>query len=1467
MRFPYIKLLSCLVSSAVMLFPITGLTQTLPNVNYSAAQEGDLLKHAAPEMGRLAIIETLGDYVITVPEVPSSPAGSDFIIRAWDISNPSNPVEVARFGRTTHPFNAHGLIKRENEILINPYIRNSDSPNRAPSNNAIRLNADGSLVMAPWSGIDGNPEKGGMMRPWSARVWWSYGVVEGLASLQLDGQQTAQWDHLGTTGVIGMPIFMGNIMLYASDQSLTGVAAYDISDPSNPRLLDVLKMPDTHPTLLYDVWDSTQRKIVKKAPVYGLGGYWAEVSGNYLVFARRGENPGIQVVDFSDPSNLKLQCDFFVKDPKHAANGTPMPQHSDPMYVNFQDKFVFAGMHKVNIETCEQDIFLDEFGQNSDGSQHYVDTSQYARPIGNLVVTGGANAKWWWPTGKNGAGMGIWIHDSQRDTNPPYVSYHIPKPNQTNYPVMAPLSFTIPETLRSKTIVAGQTIRLMKINNGGGEVAIDYVLSHTGMLTVNPLQDLEANTTYEMQFLSGIKDAANNTMQPYSFRFSTGATVAGGNNPPPPPPPPVNQPPVIVDVDRPSGSIVLGDTATLTVNASDADGDTLEYRSRLGNAPYGNWTANNQFNIAFNNLGSNAVTIQVRDSSGDTATQAETFSVVTNTSLVAQDLTSSQIAYDDTNGVIWTVNPDNDTITKINAATQQVVGEYAVGEDPRAIAIDNSGNIWVTLHSGDVIEVLDSNGQNIGFVDTGYGSSPFGIVMHPSKNEAYVSLYGSGEVVRINTQTRQENGRIPLAPTARALALSNDGNTLLVTRFISGENWGEVWQVNTNQWTLSRTIPLHKHLQNDSLENGRGIPNYVSSVIINKNSTRAYVVGKKDNVDRGLLNNGEDLDDDNTVRTFASVIDLSSGNELTAQQFDFDNADSPAALTFSPTGNHLFVAMQGRNEVFALRVNDDGLTLDAQFAVGLAPQAVYMDANSNKLYAKNFMGRSLSAIDVTGFISSGSINPAIVSIDTVSNEKLTPSVLTGKQLFYNAVVGVQNGSQFNGKMSAEGYLSCATCHSDGGQDGRTYDFTGRGEGLRNNISLKGRSGTRFGNVHWTGNFDETHDFENDIRLRFLGSGFLTDDDFNATRDPLGAPKAGLSQELDNLAAYVDSLGKESLPKSPYRNNNGTLTTAASRGAALFEQQGCVDCHRGKAFTDGIRHDVGTYREYSGQRLGAAFEGVKTPSLLGLFETAPYLHDGSAVDIADVFLAAGGTVYQAEDANHNGVLVPADPSYSYFRHGAAVRLSNSEKITINHSMPSAGKGLVSFRYASTGGGASIKVSGTSAENSPLLLTSLPQQNGLDIHFREMKVELDMSAGNDSISLEVAGGPNATVVIDDITITDPAQFTTADSHTRASKLNVAEQNDLVSFLQQIDSNSAPEDDEAIVLGPIENSDDDNTGDGDTGSTEPEPETETETEDVIEPEPENDEVDSSGGGAMGLLIFLALGMGLIRRRLLRR
>jgi MYXO-CTERM domain-containing protein len=237
---------------------------------------------------------------------------------------------------------------------------------------------------------------------------------------------------------------------------------------------------------------------------------------------------------------------------------------------------------------------------------------------------------------------------------------------------------------------------------------------------------------------------------------------------------------------------------------------------------------------------------------------------------------------------------------------------------------------------------------------------------------------------------------------------------------------------------------------------------------------------------------------------------------------------------------------------------------------------------------------------------------------TVTEEPLPPSVANGKRLFYRSA---------EPRHSRDNYIACASCHPDGGMDGRTWDLTQGGEGLRNTIDLRGRGGTGHGPVHWSANFDEIQDFENAIVGDFGGTGLAGDGE--PPRPPLDAlPNAGRSTDLDDLAAFVASLSDA--PPSPYRTPAGELTEPARRGKALFESEEleCTGCHVPPRFTDSVLttdpadyvlYDVGTLRETSGGRLGGPLPGIDTPTLVGIWDTAPYLHDGSAATLREVLV--------------------------------------------------------------------------------------------------------------------------------------------------------------------------------------------------------------------------------------------------------
>jgi hypothetical protein len=99
-------------------------------------------------------------------------------------------------------------------------------------------------------------------------------------------------------------------------------------------------------------------------------------------------------------------------------------------------------------------------------------------------------------------------------------------------------------------------------------------------------------------------------------------------------------------------------------------------------------------------------------------------------------------------------------------------------------------------------------------------------------------------------------------------------------------------------------------------------------------------------------------------------------------------------------------------------------------------------------------------------------------------------------------------------------------------------------------------------------------------------------------------------ELDDVAAYIKSLSSE---PNPYLNKDGTMTSDAVSGKAIFEssETRCSSCHSGPFYTNLKAYDVGTKDILDPDGL------YYTPTLLEMWRTAPYLHDGSAATIRDV----------------------------------------------------------------------------------------------------------------------------------------------------------------------------------------------------------------------------------------------------------
>lgn len=1161
-----------------------------PNVNRATVGEiSQTITDRSDNRARTVGLDFINGY-LTMDSREVSSNGSPESMQVWDISNPAVPVEIAN-ARTGVQSSMHTAT------LLLPHHRiTGRGSNSMNVQNPLSLRKEAPPGFSP---ID-NGTRGLSLLPYQ---------YTGGTTVEISDARTGARLSTIRHGFEGAATPFGNLLIIAGirDQA-RGFATYDISNPANPVLLDLIGPNDP-------VWEDNN-------PSYEYF-FWK----HYLVLPNVQGAQDCAFVDFSNPRDLRHVL-HMVSTGTAGTTGVYSELPGRTRYAQFQDNKMFLGAGIYDMTPLDSGLpptLLKVDNHNG----------EYMLPLGNLYVSA-ENSDQGAINGLPGSPyrMKIFSHQTARDTSRPTVALHNPSPGAVNQHVKSRIAVMIHETLDYATIT-NSTFRVFPLS-GGPDVTGTLNWHDKDILTFTPNADLAPGTTYRVLVVDGgIKDVSGNGIVGKSFDFTT----AGGAAPPI----------VMADPGCEQYPVAVGGTATLSVGATGGAGQ-LQYSWSFGDGtpPTAYSSSAASISHVYTNKGHYTVQVNVRDSGSPIQTASKSLVVtVASTTNAPPSSKGSQIVLDSEGRRIWSVNSDNNTVTAIDADTFVKVTEFAVGKDPRSIAVDGSGNLWVTCLDDNRIEVRSRTGLFVKALDFGHGARPHDVVFNSTKTFAYVSLMGSGKVVRINPALAQLQIDVELDAGANATAMAVDSSRdkLLVSRFISPDSSGEVRQFGNAGGNIAPTQMIGLPLDTTSAEtgqSGRGLPNYLADVAIDPFNEFAYVASKQDNILRGGFRNGEALTHDSTVRAIVSKISLATN--LQVARFDIDNSAQPSAMAFSTHGDYLFIALQGNNHLRVMDTFTGGLV--ATLDTGKAPQGICFDPSTRRLFVNNMIDRTVSVFNLDEALRTGAFpQVAHTTVSTVANEIMPAQVLAGKRIFYDAS---------DPRMGSEGYMNCAVCHQDGDHDGRVWDFTNRGEGLRNTTNLRGRSGSGHGNVHWSANFDEIQDFELDIVNAFGGTGFLMQQ--GGANPPLGAPNAGRSADLDALAAYVTSLGAESIEKSPYRRADGRLTVEAAKGKKLFEgtvlpQSGtaalsCVSCHdpatgyttstisNSAGGTLNLRN-VGTLKPSSGQRVGAALTGIDTPTLLGVHASAPYLHDGSAATVAAVFTQfVSGASLGTDGAAHN-----------------------------------------------------------------------------------------------------------------------------------------------------------------------------------------------------------------------------------------
>jgi mono/diheme cytochrome c family protein len=159
-------------------------------------------------------------------------------------------------------------------------------------------------------------------------------------------------------------------------------------------------------------------------------------------------------------------------------------------------------------------------------------------------------------------------------------------------------------------------------------------------------------------------------------------------------------------------------------------------------------------------------------------------------------------------------------------------------------------------------------------------------------------------------------------------------------------------------------------------------------------------------------------------------------------------------------------------------------------------------------------------------------------------------------------------------------LSCATCHPEGRDDGRTWNFNPIGP-RRTQFISGGILATA--PLHWDGDMSGLDEIMAEVFVKRMGG-------------QAQGPRA-----IRAFSAWIDAL-------PPVAISPASDVDAVSRGETLFNDAkvGCATCHGGVGLTNNKSENVGT---------GKVFQ---VPTLKNLAVRAPYMHDGCATTLKDRF---------------------------------------------------------------------------------------------------------------------------------------------------------------------------------------------------------------------------------------------------------
>jgi YVTN family beta-propeller protein len=558
---------------------------------------------------------------------------------------------------------------------------------------------------------------------------------------------------------------------------------------------------------------------------------------------------------------------------------------------------------------------------------------------------------------------------------------------------------------------------------------------------------------------------------------------------------------------------------------------------------------------------------------------------------------------------LYVLCQQSEEVRVLDAASFAIIKNIAVGRVPRGFSLSPDGaRLFVTNSWDDTLSVIDTRTLAVK-ATWPVGAEPSSVVEDRAGKRLFVANRISNDVAVLDASTGVEEKRLLAGRGASYLTISPDGSRIYATHVYPNpprvrtelDNRtapeSEITVIDTARAVVVDRMPLHSIA---------GVFHLAFS-----SDGRLGVVAEyhpKNLVPLAHLEHGG---------AFAYTLTLFGADVGKPVEVPLDEleryASQPFGVAIAPDKSRAYVTIGGSECVvvidvprllhfvharphpdsgsFAQDLSASATYVVARIPVGHNPRGLTLTPDGRKLFVANRLEDTISVIETR--------TNRVVSTITLAGPNTVSPLRHGEQTFYTARYGFQ------------GQIGCSSCHIDSTFDGLTWDLEpdGFGRDIVDNKLIEGIKGTE--PYKWNGG----------------------NPNIPTECGPRTEKYFWRSEQYDNLTLADLSIYARSLSPRPnrWRLPGREMTPAQERGKALFtreldkfskpipEANRCSYCHSGPKGTDQKLFDVGTRKPTDNSGM------LKAAPLTSIAMTAPYLHDGSARTLEEIW-----TVYNPED---------------------------------------------------------------------------------------------------------------------------------------------------------------------------------------------------------------------------------------------